>query len=59
MSLADNAQDWADALFNDCHIDGNQHEPGVEQGENLANNMGSSSSDYQDTPRGEDMPEVV
>ena len=59
MSLADNAQDWADALFNDCHIDGNQHEPGVEQGENLANNMGSSSSNYQDTPCGEHMPEVV
>ncbi|KAL7540302.1 hypothetical protein ACHAXR_010017 [Thalassiosira sp. AJA248-18] len=41
MSLAEDANSWAIELLNDCGVNGIEHEPGVEQGENLAKNMGS------------------
>ncbi|KAL7548699.1 hypothetical protein ACHAWF_011970, partial [Thalassiosira exigua] len=41
LSLAADAQKWADALLNDCNVNGIKHEPGVVQGENLAKNTGS------------------
>lgn len=46
LSLAQDAQYWANQLLNDCHIDGIKHEPGVEQGENLAKNMGNANGAY-------------
>lgn len=46
LSLQDDAQHWADELLKECHVDGIKHEPGVEQGENLAKNMGSPRSPY-------------
>jgi hypothetical protein len=40
--LANDALSWATELLNDCEIEGIKHEPGVEQGENLAKNRGST-----------------
>lgn len=43
LTLAADAQHWADELLNDCAVDGIKHEPGVIQGENLAKNVGNGS----------------
>ena len=43
LSLAQAAQTWANKLLDNCDIDGIKHEPGVDQGENLAKNMGQGS----------------
>jgi hypothetical protein len=40
LSLASDAQSYANELLDDCEIDGILHEHGIEQGENLAKNMG-------------------
>ena len=41
--LTQHAQNWADELLNDCNVVGIKHEPNVEQGENLAKNVGSGN----------------
>ena len=41
--LAEHAASWANELLNDCDIIGIEHEHGVEQGENLAKNVGSGN----------------
>jgi hypothetical protein len=41
--LADHAANWANELLNDCNVVGIEHEPHVEQGENLAKNAGKGS----------------
>ena len=43
MGLAEHAKNRADELLKDCDIDGIEHEPGIDQGENLAKNTGSGS----------------
>ena len=46
MSLADSVKSWADKLLDDCHVNGIQHEPGAEQGKNLAKNTRSAMGSY-------------
>jgi len=46
MSLADDAKSWSTELLDDCEVNGIIHEPGVEQGENLAKNTGSALGSY-------------
>jgi len=46
ISLALDAKSWATELLNDCNVNGIEHEPGVEQGENLAKNTGSARGSY-------------
>jgi len=41
MSLARDAMSWATDLLDDCNVNGIEHEPGQEQGENLAKNSGN------------------
>ena len=41
FNLQADAQNWANELLNDCAVRGIEHEPGVEQGENLAKNTGN------------------
>lgn len=45
-SLAEDAQNWAEELLNECDDDGIRHEPNISQGENLAKNKGSANSGY-------------
>lgn len=40
LSLAEDAQYWANQLLTDCDVQGIDHMPGQEQGENLAKNVG-------------------
>jgi hypothetical protein len=40
LSLASDAKSYANELLNACEVDGILHEEGIEQGENLAKNMG-------------------
>eukprot|EP00970_Alexandrium_tamarense_P007375 scaffold1339_cov207-Alexandrium_tamarense.AAC.29 len=42
--LASRAENWANALLNDCDATGVNHESSVVEGENLAKNKGSSGS---------------
>ena len=41
LSLAEDAQYWANQLLDDCDVNGIEHMPGQEQGENLAKNVGA------------------
>lgn len=41
--LSQHAAAWAEKLLDDCDVVGVKHEPGVEQGENLAKNAGMGS----------------
>lgn len=41
FSLQQDAAHWAEQLLDDCAVTGIDHEPGVEQGENLAKNTGN------------------
>ena len=41
FSLQADAKSWANQLLKDCGTPGIKHEPGVEQGENLAKNTGN------------------
>ena len=43
VSLARDADIWANNLLADCRVNGINHEPGVTQGENLAKNTGCGS----------------
>ena len=40
LSLAEDAQYWANELLTDCDVQGIEHIPGQEEGENLAKNVG-------------------
>mmetsp|Transcript_24906 Transcript_24906/g.59125 ORF Transcript_24906/g.59125 Transcript_24906/m.59125 type:complete len:558 (+) Transcript_24906:288-1961(+) len=42
-SLAEDATKWAEELLRDCGVQGIEHEPDIDQGENLAKNTGSGT----------------
>ena len=43
--LAEESRLWAEKLLVNCSIPGIEHEPGVEEGENLAKNTGTVNND--------------
>eukprot|EP00571_Detonula_confervacea_P016884 CAMPEP_0172301674 /NCGR_PEP_ID=MMETSP1058-20130122/3517_1 /TAXON_ID=83371 /ORGANISM="Detonula confervacea, Strain CCMP 353" /LENGTH=566 /DNA_ID=CAMNT_0013011885 /DNA_START=96 /DNA_END=1796 /DNA_ORIENTATION=- len=46
LSLAEDAKSWATKLLDECSVNGIKHEPGAEQGENLAKNKGTPNGSY-------------